>query len=168
MNLKFASSPEILTCFIQIFSSLELFFLVKPLLHTLMQQLLPVLLHLPLLNLVGTLAPHILLNIRSPAFDTRNSPDITPTNESPIFTFKEFINVEMFAGITTFVKICNLLALKVLAIFIFSLSVFKNPLSISSIVTTREIASAITIIAEVPAPTHIIITGPKCNFRKTI
>lgn len=130
-----------------------------------MLQLLQVLLHLPLLSLIEILDLHILLNIRSPAFDTKNSPDITPTNESPMFTFNEFINVEMFAGITIFVSICNLFALKVFAILIFSGSVFKNPFSISKIVTIRDIASAITIIAEVPAPTHIIITGPKCYFR---
>lgn len=48
-----------------------------------------------------------------PAFETKNSPDITPTNESPIFTFKEFINVDKFAGIIILVNICNLLALNV-------------------------------------------------------
>ena len=125
---------------------------------------LQVLLHLPLLNLVEILDLHILLNSRSPAFDTKNSPDITPTNESPIFTFNEFINVEIFAGITIFVNICNLFALKVFAILIFSLSVFKKPFNISKIVTIKDIANAITIIAPVPAPTHIIITGPKCYF----
>ena len=129
---------------------------------------LQVLLRLPLLSLIGILGLHILLSIRSPAFDTRNSPDITPTNERPIFTFSEFINVDIFAGITIFVNICNLLALKVFAIFIFSLSVFKNPFNISKIVTIKDIASAITIIAPVPAPTHIIITGPKCYFRQTV
>ena len=74
----------------------------------------------------------------------------------------------MFAGITIFVNICHLFALKVLAIFIKSLSVRKNPFKFSSIVTTNEIETAITIIAGVPAPTHIIITGPKCNFWQTI
>lgn len=33
-------------------------------------------------------------------------------------------------------------------------------------VTIREIDSAITIIAGVPAPTHIIITGPKAILGK--
>lgn len=133
-----------------------------------MLQLLQVLLRLPLLNPIEILALHILLNIRSPAFDTKNSPDITPTNESPILTFREFINVEIFAGITIFVSICNLLALKVFAILIFSGSVFKKPFNISKIVTINDIASAITIIAEVPAPTHIIITGPKCYFGQAV
>lgn len=133
-----------------------------------MPQQLQVLLRLPLLNPIEILALRILLNIRSPALDTRNSPDITPTKESPIFTLSEFIKVDVFAGITILVSICNLFALKVLAIFIFSSSVFKNPFRISSIVTTKEMASAITIIADVPAPTHIIITGPKCYFRKTV
>ena len=123
---------------------------------------------MPLLNQVGILALHILLSIRSPALDTKNSPDITPTSDKPMFTFKEFINVDIFAGITILVNICSLFALNVLAIFIFSSSVFKNPFNISSIVTIKDIASAITIIAEVPAPTHIIITGPKCYPGKTI
>ena len=50
------------------------------------------------------------------------SPDITPTNDSPIFTFNEFINVDIFAGITIFASICILLALNVFAIFIMCLS----------------------------------------------
>lgn len=109
-----------------------------------------------------------LLSIRSPPFDTKNSPDITPTRDKPIFTFNVFINVDIFAGITILLKSCSLFALKVLAILIFSLSVFKNPFKISKIVTTKEIASAITTIAEVPAPTHIIITGPKCNLWQAV
>ena len=133
-----------------------------------MQQLQLILLHLPLLSLIEIPDLHILLNIRSPALDTKNSPDITPTNESPIFTFNEFINVDIFAGITILVNICSLFALNVLAIFIFSSSVFKKPFNISNIVTISDIASAITIIAEVPAPTHIIITGPKRYFRKAV
>ena len=40
----------------------------------------------------------------------------------------------------------------------------KKPFKISNMVTTKDIAIAIVIIADVPAPTHIIITGPKCNF----
>ena len=43
-------------------------------------------------------------------------------------------NVDIFAGITILVNICNLLALKVSAIFIFSLSVLINPFSIFNIV----------------------------------
>lgn len=74
----------------------------------------------------------------------------------------------ILAGITILVNICHLLALNVFAIFITSLSVFKNPFKFSSIVTTSEIAIAITIIAGVPAPTQIIITGPECNFWQTI
>lgn len=108
--------------------------------------------------------PPYTIRYPSPAFDTKNSPDITPTRESPIFTFKEFINVEMFAGNTILVNICILLALNVFAIFIKSLSVLKNPFKFSNIVTTNDIATAITIIAGVPAPTHIIITGPQCYF----
>ena len=34
----------------------------------------------------------------------------------------------------------------------------------SNIVTINEIATPIVIIASVPEPTHIIITGPKCDF----
>ena len=56
--------------------------------------------------------------------------------------------------------------MNVLAILIFSGSVFINPFNIPSIVTTREIASAITIIELVPAPTQIIIIGPRATFGK--
>lgn len=96
--------------------------------------------------------------------DTKNSPDITPTNDSPIFTLSEFINVEILAGNTILVNICHLFALKVFAILIKSLSVFKNPFKFSRMVTTSEIETAMTIIAGVPAPTHMMIIGPKCNF----
>lgn len=92
--------------------------------------------------------------------ETKNSPVITPTIDKPIFIFKELIKLDIFAGITIFVNNCILLQLKVLAIFIFSLSVSKKPFKISNIVTTNDIAIAIVIIADVPAPTHIIITGP--------
>ena len=74
----------------------------------------------------------------------------------------------MLAGITIFVSIWDLVALNVFAIFITSLSVFINPFNISKIVTIKEIAIAITIIAGVPAPTHIIIIGPQSNFRQTV
>ena len=72
----------------------------------------------------------------------------------------------MFDGITIFVSIWNLLALKVFAILIFSLSVSIKPCKISSIVTIKEIASAITIIELVPEPTQIIITGPRATLGK--
>ena len=85
---------------------------------------------------------------------------MTPTKESPIFTFSELIKVDKLAGITILVNICSLFALKVFAILITSLSVFKNPLRFSRIVTIKDMATAITIIAGVPDPTHMIITGP--------
>ena len=67
-------------------------------------------------------------------------------------TFSEFKNVGIFAGITIFVSICNLFALNVFAIFIRFSSVLKNPFRFSKIVTINDIATAITIIAGVPAP----------------
>ena len=76
------------------------------------------------------------------------------------------MKVDRFAGMTILVKICNLLAPKVLAIFIFSLSVFIKPCKISKMVTIREIARAITMIACVPEPTQIIIIGPRATFGK--
>lgn len=85
-----------------------------------------------------------------------------------MFIFNEFIKFEILAGIIIFVSNCNFVQLNVLAIFIFSLSVSKNPFKISNIVTTSEIAIAIVIIAGVPAPTHIIITGPECNFWQAV
>lgn len=73
-------------------------------------QLLLELLHLSLQGLIGILDLHKLLNIRSPAFETKNSPDITPTSESPILTFSELIKVDKLAGITILVNICILVA----------------------------------------------------------
>ena len=81
-----------------------------------------------------------------------------------MLTFKELMKVERLAGITILVSICHLLALKVFAILITSLSVFKKPFRFSRIVTIKDIATAITIIAGVPAPTHMIITGPQSYF----
>ena len=87
----------------------------------------------------------------------------------PYDIIERFINlkkVDLLAGIIILVSICNLFALNVLAIFINSLSVLLNPFNISSIVTINEIISAITIIAGIPAPTQIIITGPKAILGK--
>lgn len=89
---------------------------------------------------------------------------MTPTKDNPIFTFKELIKVERLAGMIILVKIWNLLALKVFAILITSLSVLIKPFKFSKIVTIKEIATAITIIAGVPAPTQIMITGPQSNL----
>lgn len=49
--------------------------------------------------------PPYTIKYPSPAFETKNSPEITPTKESPIFTFKEFIKVFILAGITILVSI---------------------------------------------------------------
>ena len=92
---------------------------------------------------------------------TRNSPAITPTSERPIFTFSELNIVFRLAGKTIFVKICRLDAPNVRAIFMLSASVARNPASISSTVTISEIASAIKMMAPVPAPTRMMITGPR-------
>lgn len=112
--------------------------------------------------------PPYTIKYPNPAFETKNSPEITPTNERPIFTFKELINVDILAGIIILVNIWNFDALNVFAIFIKSLSVFINPFKFSSIVTINDIAIAITIIAGVPAPTHIIIIGPQSYFWQTV
>ena len=112
--------------------------------------------------------PPYTIKYPSPAFDTKNSPDITPTKESPMFTFNEFINVDMFAGIIIFLSTCSFVALNAFAIFIISLSVRKKPFKFSNIVTIRDINIAIVIIAPVPAPTHIIIIGPKCHFWQAV
>ena len=67
----------------------------------------------------------------------------------------------MMEGNTTLVKICRLDAPKVAAILISSLSVERKPLSISRTVTMREMASAMKMMAFVPAPTRMMITGPR-------
>ena len=43
--------------------------------------------------------PPYTIKYPKPALETKNSPDITPTRERPIFTFRELINVLVFAGI---------------------------------------------------------------------
>lgn len=73
-----------------------------------------------LLDLIEIPDHHRLLNNRSPAFETKNSPVITPTKDKPIFIFSEFINVDTLAGIIILVKSCNLEQLKLFAILIFS------------------------------------------------
>ena len=72
---------------------------------------------------------------------------MTPTSDKPIFTFKELKKVLILAGITILIKTCNLFALKVFAILINSLSVFKNPFNISNTVTIKEMARPIVIMA---------------------
>ena len=51
--------------------------------------------------------PPYTIKYPKPALDTKNSPEMTPTKESPILTFKELIKVEILAGITIFVNICT-------------------------------------------------------------
>ena len=70
------------------------------------------------------------------------------------------MNVDIFAGMTILVRIWSLVALNVFAIFIRFSSVLRKPFRFSRIVTISDIATAITIIAGVPAPTHIMIIGP--------
>ena len=72
----------------------------------------------------------------------------------------------MLEGKTILLKICHLFALKVFAILIKFLSVDIKPFNISRIVTIIEIASAITIIADVPAPAQTIIIGPSATLGK--
>ena len=108
--------------------------------------------------------PPYTIKYPSPAFDTRNSPDITPTKDKPKLIFNELINVVIFAGITILVNNCILFAPNVFAILIFSLSVLTKPFEISRIVTINDIAIPIVIIAKVPAPTQIIIIGPSATF----
>ena len=43
--------------------------------------------------------PPYTIKYPNPAFDTKNSPEITPTNDKPIFTFNEFINVDILEAI---------------------------------------------------------------------
>lgn len=102
---------------------------------------------LSLLSLIGIPDLHIQLSIRSPAFDTKNSPVMTPTNDNPIFTFSELKNVPILAGITILVSIWSLLALNVFAILMSSLSVFRKPFNISSMVTMSDIASPMVMMA---------------------
>lgn len=65
---------------------------------------------------------------------------MTPTNDKPILTFNELKKVVILAGITILVRVWSLLAPKVCAILINSLSVFKKPFKISNTVTIKEIA----------------------------
>lgn len=96
--------------------------------------------------------------------ETRNSPAMTPTSDNPMLIFSELNSVAMLDGSTIFTNIWNRFAPKVRAICIRSRSVPRKPLSISSTVTIIEMASAMTIIAFIPAPTQIIITGPSAIF----
>ena len=97
----------------------------------------------------------------SPALETKNSPAITPTRERPMLIFREPKRVPMLLGRTIFRKIWLLVAPKVAAMRMASRSVRRKPPSISKTVTIREIASAIKMMASVPAPTTMIITGPR-------
>ena len=48
------------------------------------------------------------------------------------------------------------------------LPMIVNPFNISIIVTIKEMASAIVIIAGVPAPTQIIMMGPRATLGKLL
>ena len=58
-----------------------------------------------------------------PDFDTRNSPVITPTNISDMFTLHVLIIVLKLLGKINFINICHLVAFKLFRNFILFLSV---------------------------------------------
>ena len=93
---------------------------------------------------------------------------MTPTSDRPMLIFRELKRVVRLEGKTIFCKICIRLAPKVRAILIFSGSVARKPLSISSTVTISEMARAMTMMAWVPAPTQMMITGPKAIFGRLL
>ena len=104
----------------------------------------------------------------SPALLTRNSPAITPTSDRPMFTFSELNSVPKFAGNTTLHSTCRRVAPNVAAILRYSGSVRRKPASISSTVTIRLMASAMKMMARVPAPAMMMITGPSAIFGRLL
>ena len=112
---------------------------------------------------LNTCVPYI-IKYPIPAFDVRNSPDITPIKHIDIFILSVFKIVILFDGIINFVNICIFVALNVFRSFIFELSVFRKPLYIFCIDTIKDINIAIVIILLVFAPSHIIINGPNATF----
>ena len=93
---------------------------------------------------------------------------MTPTRERPILTFMELKSVCRLEGITTLVNTCRRSAPNVRTIVTISSSVLKKPFSISSTVTINEIASAITMMACIPAPTQTIKTGPSAILGRAL
>ena len=89
---------------------------------------------------------------------------MTPTQDSPTFTFRELTMVPKLAGSTTLVNTCHLLAPSVCKSLIFSISVAINPLSTSKMLTMREIASVMMMMALGPAPTQTIKIGPRATL----
>ena len=57
-------------------------------------------------------------------------------------------------------SVCRLLAFMVLKRRSLPSSVFKNPCKVLIIVIIRDMSSAMTMMAEIPAPTQMIMTGP--------
>ena len=103
-----------------------------------------------------------------PSLDTRYSPMMEPIHAIPTFILSVAISVGTFAGATSLVKICHLLARMERNSKIFPLSVSKKPFSMVMVVITTEISTAMVIIAVFPVPAQIIITGPSAILGKLL
>ena len=112
--------------------------------------------------------PPYTIKYPSPARETRNSPAMTPTSDRPMLTFSESNRVGTLYGSTILQKIWLWVAPKVRAMRMAPGSVSRKPLSISSTVTTSEIAIAIKTMARVPAPARMMITGPRAIFGRLL
>ena len=86
--------------------------------------------------------------------------DSTLVSTKRSLIFNELNNVLILDGNTILVNTWRLVAPKVRAILMLSGLVARKPASISSTVTMREMASAMKMMASVPAPTTMMITGP--------
>ena len=114
----------------------------------------------PILN---TCDPYI-IKYPIPAFDTINSPTITPTQLIPILILIKFIKFPIFDGITSLNKIWNLFAPKLFNKRIFSKSTFLKYWYADKIVNTKDIDTATHTIPFTPVPTQIIMIGARAVF----
>ena len=89
---------------------------------------------------------------------------IVPTQLRPTFIFSIDKMLGILAGRISLVNICNLPAPIERMSCIFSSSTDMNPVSADITVMIRQIISAIVTIAVRPAPTHIMISGPRATF----
>ena len=96
------------------------------------------------------------------------SPMTEPIHAMPTSIFSVLTNVFMLPGMTSFLRIWNLLAPMERMRSILFLSVARKPLSMLMMVTIMPISTAISTMDLLPLPHHTIMMGPSAIFGRAL
>ena len=93
---------------------------------------------------------------------------MTPTHDSPTFTFRVENSVGALAGNTSSHRICQRLAPRDRMRRIFSTSVERKPWYMFRMVTISEMARVMTMMAPGPAPIQTMNMGPRAVLGRAL